>query len=404
MKILFVAPYPPSPRIGGIGIRLYNTLRALAAKGEVTLVALSEKKHQDLLEDCQSLCREVVVAEPAEANRPLGLATRSRWASYWEALRSWLPASQRFRDRSGLVQMVRQAAERCPPDLIWITKSWIAGSLPNLDWSRTVVDFDDLEYRIMWRMMSLSHWYGSKIVLEPLEVWKQRRFEQRLSRLPARVTLCSERDRRRLGHGHVRVLPNCVTMPAAGTHGPEIPHRLLLIGKMNYEPNVDSALFFCREILPLIRQVEPRAHVLIVGREPVEEIAALHTGTDIVVTGTVEDVEPYFAQAEIVVVPLRAGGGTRVKILEALARGKAVVSTTIGAEGLGLRTGIELYLADRPSEFARCCVTLMSDPDARTALGTAGRRLVEKEYSVRAFDEQVSRIIDEVLGVGAGRL
>jgi len=77
------------------------------------------------------------------------------------------------------------------------------------------------------------------------------------------------------------------------------------------------------------------------------------------------------------------------------------VSTTIGAEGLGLRTGIELYLADRPSEFARCCVTLMSDPDARTALGTAGRRLVEKEYSVHAFDEQVSRIIDEVLGVGA---
>jgi glycosyltransferase involved in cell wall biosynthesis len=403
MRILFVAPYPPSPRIGGVGIRLYNTLRALAAKGEVTLVALSEKKHEDLLEDCRSFCREVVVAEPGEANRPLARATRSRWGAYREALGSWLPASQRFRDRSGLARLVERTADKCSPDLIWIAKSWIAGSLPNLDWSRTVVDFDDLEYRIMWRMMSLSHWYGSKIMLEPLEVWKQRRFERRLSRLPARATLCSERDRRRLRGGNVRVLRNCVTVPATGTHGPEIPHRLLLIGKMNYGPNHDSALFFCREILPLIRQAEPRAHVLIVGREPEEEIVALHTGTDIVVTGTVDDVEPYFAQAAIVVVPLRAGGGTRVKILEALARGKAVVSTTIGAEGLGLRTGTELYLADRASEFARCCVTLMADPAARSALGAAGRRRIEKEYGVHAFDEQVSRIVDEVLGAGVGQ-
>jgi glycosyltransferase involved in cell wall biosynthesis len=169
------------------------------------------------------------------------------------------------------------------------------------------------------------------------------------------------------------------------------------IGKMDYEPNIDAALYFCNAIFPHIRKVEPRAHVYIVACEPSEEPQALHTGIDVFVTGAVPDATPYLDAAGIVIVPIRFGRGTRIKILDAFAHRKAVVSTTIGSEGLAVEQGVHLYLADTPRDFAGKCLALMTDASMRKGLGMAGRELLESRYSRDVFHRSVSRCVSEVV-------
>ena len=283
------------------------------------------------------------------------------------------------------------------PDLIWVYSSWLTGYVPHLDWQRVVVDFDTPFFRAMRRAMRQTPWYWSKILCEGTEMWKQERFDRQLCKRAAQVLVCSEDDRRILGYDNVRVVPNCVDLPSSPSIESEDPHRLLFFGKMDYEPNIDAALYFCKSILPHIRNVEPRAHVYIVGREPSEEIRALHTGTDVFVTGAVPETAPYFNAAGIVIAPIRFGGGTRIKILEAFAHRKAVVSTTTGCEGLAVEDGVHLSRADSPREFAAKCLALMTDASKRRALGRAGRELVEIDYSQDVFQRAVRRCVSELV-------
>jgi glycosyltransferase involved in cell wall biosynthesis len=140
-------------------------------------------------------------------------------------------------------------------------------------------------------------------------------------------------------------------------------------------------LHFIDAILPLLRREVPEVSVTIVGRNPSRQLRDAAATAGVSVTGTVDDVRPYIRRAAVYVVPLRIGGGTRLKIYEALAMAKAVVSTTIGAEGLPLQEGVHILRADDPDAFAGKVLDLLRDPARRRELGTAGRRLMEQEYS-----------------------
>jgi len=398
MNILFISPVPPSPRFSGSGIRAFNTLRALASCGQVTLLAPVKDRHRPLLEDCKPWCE--LVATDTLTPRPDLWPTdrRTRWDKYWETISTLEPLLLRYHDFSEFSRLVRDLNGKTP-DVVWIFKSWLAAPVLPLDWQRVVVDFDDLLFRVMRRTMRHTPPYGSKLFAENIEIWKEELFERRLCKRAAQVLVCSEDDRRVLGHDNVQVLPNCVDLHVeSSSEEAEDPYRLLFIGKMDYEPNTDAALYFCNAILPKIRKVEPRAHVYIVGREPPEAIQALHTGTDVFVTGAVADVTPYFGAAGVVIVPLRSGGGTRVKILEAFAHRKAVVSTTIGCEGLAVEHGVHLYRADTPRDFAAGCLAVMRDAAMRRTLGMAGRELAERHYSQDVFQRTVRRCVSEVVG------
>jgi glycosyltransferase involved in cell wall biosynthesis len=398
VKILYITPTCPSPRHSGGGGRSFNTIRALSACGQVTVLALAYGKDRALFEDCKPWCRELIVVDGYNALRSLWSGRHwSRWESYWDTISTISPVSIRHLDTSKFVRNVRCLIDQ-EFDLIWITNTILALCLPTLDWRKIVVDVIDLEYRLMRRTMPLTPGYGSKVFRENLEIWKQRLFERRICKRAARALVCSEDDRRILGYDNVRILPNCVDLPEkAPCVESEVPRRLLYTGQMNYVPNIDAALFFCKEIFPYILKAEPRAQVYIVGRDPPKEIRALHTGTDVVVTGTVPDISPYFNSCSLVIVPLRAGAGTRVKILEAFSYGKGVVSTTQGCEGLEVHHGRELYIADTPQDFAAGCLALMSDREKREALGAAGRRLVESHYSEAVFGRVVCQVVSEVM-------
>jgi glycosyltransferase involved in cell wall biosynthesis len=165
---------------------------------------------------------------------------------------------------------------------------------------------------------------------------------------------------------------------------------------MDWLPNEDAMTYFCRDILPLVRAEEPGTTLSIVGRAPTPAVSALAADPGIVVTGRVADIRPHVADASVYIVPLRIGGGTRLKLFEAMAMGRAVVSTTVGAEGLPVTDGRHLMLADTPAAFARTVVGLLRDPGRRAQLEAAARTLVVERHGWTAVAETLDAALREV--------
>jgi polysaccharide biosynthesis protein PslH len=167
---------------------------------------------------------------------------------------------------------------------------------------------------------------------------------------------------------------------------------------MDWLPNEDAMLYFVRDVLPLIRASEPTATLSIVGRQPTAAVSRLANVQGVEVTGRVDDVRPHVASAAVYVVPLRIGGGTRLKIFEAMAMGKAIVSTTVGAEGLPVAGGLHLFIADDAPAFAHAVVRLLRNQTERARLGDAARHLVLERYDWDA----AGRSLEVALEVAAG--
>ena len=175
---------------------------------------------------------------------------------------------------------------------------------------------------------------------------------------------------------------------------PRQANRLVFVGRMDYRPNVDAVRWFSREVLPRIREQIPNAVFQIVGGHPTKAVERLAARNRIEVTGFVEDVRPYLKEATAVVVPLRAGGGTRLKILEALAMGKAVVSTSVGAEGIEAVPQRDLLIGDDPEAFASQVVRVIEDKNLRRSLGQAGRKLTEEKYGWDSIARDLERVYE----------
>jgi glycosyltransferase involved in cell wall biosynthesis len=243
----------------------------------------------------------------------------------------------------------------------------------------------NVEYLIWQRLSTLESKPWRRALFE-LEWRKLRRQERAICRQADLTIAVSNEDRDRLAalapDARVTSIPTGVdTNYFSPATTPEIPGRLVFTGSMDWQPNEDAVTYFADAILPRIRQAVPTVSFAIVGRCPSARVKALAERAGILVTGTVDDVRPSIAKAAVYVVPLRAGGGTRLKIFEALAMQKPVVSTTVGAEGLALTPGQEFVAADDADTFADEVILLLNDPARRRRLGRAGRDLVETHYS-----------------------
>lgn len=177
----------------------------------------------------------------------------------------------------------------------------------------------------------------------------------------------------------------------------EIPNSLVFTGAMDWLPNEDGMLYFISDILPLIRQQVPDVTLFIVGRKPSARLQDLvSTVSNIQLTGRVEDVRPYVSRGGVYIVPLRIGGGTRLKIFEAMSMGKPIVSTSVGAEGLPVKSGEHLVVADDPASFAENTIRLLGDPSARLRMGLAARCLVERKYSWAMVADDFAQVLEKV--------
>jgi glycosyltransferase involved in cell wall biosynthesis len=264
---------------------------------------------------------------------------------------------------------------------------------------RTAIDLHNIEHR----RLELKLRYGGihlSTPLEYLEFLRLRRFERRAGKFPYEFIVCSETDAQALRYApNVRVVPNGVEIPDAtdlqNTKLKQAAQRsiFLFVGDMQYPPNVDAVTHFAQRVLPRIHAEEPGDQFLIVGREPPASVRRLHNGRTLIVTGTVQDVSPYLQIAAVAVVPMRLGGGTRIKILEAMAHGVPVVSTSVGAEGLDVQSGRHLLLADEPDAFAKACLSVSRDRSLQHRLAAEGYQLVREKYDWTQIERLVQQIV-----------
>ncbi|MCX6030622.1 MAG: glycosyltransferase [Chloroflexi bacterium] len=264
-----------------------------------------------------------------------------------------------------------------------------SGTLPP---PRLVFDDHNAEYILQQRAFLTDvrrprRWPGA---LYSLIQWQKLAiYERRVSRAADAVVAVSEADRRalqRLAPGlAVTVVPNGVDLEfyRPGVVPPLVglgPHALVFTGKMDYRPNVDAVLWFAETVLPLILAQVPDARFYVVGQQPHARLAALAGQPAVTVTGRVPDTRPYIAAAGVYVVPLRIGGGTRLKVLEAMAMGQALISTRLGCDGFPFTDGREVRFADAPAAFAEAVVALLADREQAGRLGRAGRAYVEAHF------------------------
>jgi sugar transferase (PEP-CTERM/EpsH1 system associated) len=221
------------------------------------------------------------------------------------------------------------------------------------------------------------------------------------------VLAVSDADRDTLQRLYARELKAPVYTVATGVDteffaprpAPVSPKHLVFTGSMDWLPNEDAMKHFVADVLPLIRAQEPEVTLSIVGRAPTPAVQRLADTNGVEVTGTVADVRDHIARAAVYIVPIRIGGGTRLKIFEAMAMGKAVVSTTIGAEGLPVTDGADVAIADSPAAFAESVVALLRNPARRVQLERAARDLVVTQYDWSAVAGQ----LDDALTAAAGK-
>lgn len=235
-----------------------------------------------------------------------------------------------------------------------------------------------------------------------------RRFEGLAARTFDHCIMVSEQDCRTMrdlyGATNTTAIPTGVDVEYFQPRGPEDPgHHVVFTGSMDWFPNEDAMQYFVTTILPLIRR-KLNATFWFVGRNPgdaVRRLAEAHP--DVRVTGTVDDVRPFVARAGVYVVPLRIGGGTRIKIFEAMAMARPVVSTTIGAEGLPVTHGRDIVLEDDPQRFAAQVVRLLEDPGERRRIGDAARALVVERYTWDVAAQRFAEICERVRARGKDR-
>jgi glycosyltransferase involved in cell wall biosynthesis len=244
----------------------------------------------------------------------------------------------------------------------------------------------NVEYLIWKRLAAVDSRRWRRLLLE-LEWRKMRAAEARGCRRAKVTVAVSEPDRKILADlvpgARVDSMETGVDTSYFKPNGhPEVASRFVFTGALDWYPNEDAMLHCVDAMLPAIRSAVPEAALHIVGRKPSARLrSAIASVAGVSLSANVPDVRPHMADAGVYVVPLRVGGGTRIKIFEALAMGKAVVSTGVGAEGLPLVPGEHYLRADDPASFAAAVVALIRDPERRRALGRAGRRLVEERYS-----------------------
>jgi glycosyltransferase involved in cell wall biosynthesis len=236
-----------------------------------------------------------------------------------------------------------------------------------------------------------------------LQADRMYRYERRVSQASGHIVAVSQTDademRRLFDVTRVTEIPTGVAIEyfRPPTPPPATTADLVFVGSMDWLPNVDGVLYFVREILPLIRQARPETTLAIVGRTPPPKIAQLAAADPrIQVTGTVPDIRPYLWSSAVAIVPLRIGGGTRLKIYEAMAAQIPVVSTTIGAEGLSVNPPHDIRLADTPARFAAQCLELLTTPELRTRLAQAAAAMVTSHFSW----EQVARAFEKIMQSG----
>jgi glycosyltransferase involved in cell wall biosynthesis len=392
MKILAVLLSPPVPATAGHRVRNRSLLRALALEGhEVTVVSFASLEEiAEPSREFRGLCREYHLL-PAPAGSSLRRLAAVLDPRPYGAVRLTVPAMK---------TLVSEQLARTAFDMILCDDCYVAGNIPSGHRLPVILNKHDITCRIV-RQFAAAERNPLKKLYALLEAVKIERLEAAACDMAEAVAVCSscDGDVLRQISPNVRqfVVPNVVDTDKYAPSGNGDGRTVVFVGAMDWLPNQDGAEFLVFDILPRLRQLVPNVRVVLAGRNPapwfIERFAEF---PDVSFTGTVAELRPIIARAAVCVVPLRIGSGTRLKILEAAAMAKPIVSTSLGAEGLDLRHGQDILLEDQPRAFAEAVAMLLTDPARARAMGETARMNVEENYSIPALRESLREMLSSL--------
>ncbi|CUQ67395.1 glycosyltransferase [Candidatus Nitrospira inopinata] len=395
MNVLFLSQIVPYPPHGGVLQRGYNLIRELGNEAEVHLLAFV---HPDVLGGdaameesrvaLQKHCARVEYFRLWPKASPL-----HRVAALTMAALSSRPFSVLAHYSGTFRQRVRELVASNQFDVIHADTIALAQFLGNRWPIPTVLTHHNIESQLMERRAGAETGFLARTYL-CREARKLSTYENQMSRMFDVNVFVSEADERTLAERIPRlqtaVVPNGVDVEYFTPHQKNGRPTLIYTGGMNMFANRDAVLYFLEKMWPLIKKAVPTVRFFAVGQDPPKELLDIAArDPQVVVTGYVTDVRPFVWDATVYVVPLRVGGGTRLKVLDAMAMGKAMVSTSIGCEGLDVKPDVHLLVADEPAAFADKTIQLLRDDECRTRLGRNARELVEQCYSWKKIGRQL---------------
>ncbi|HEX3981505.1 MAG TPA: glycosyltransferase [Acidimicrobiales bacterium] len=413
MRILYVANFFPWPAANGGLIRSSTAVEALAELGGVDLFALIDQRLHDGRGPEEDVPSGVAVSRVGAVPYPQ-IGPSLRWRAAWLAQgRAPMEIVMRRSDPAPRTAFERWAADRY--DLAWFATPGTFDWLGRPALGPTVVDLDGLEgskerrrARTM-RVASTGHGAGG-VARRSLAAAQARlnardwdSFQRSVARDVDRVLFCSTTEVTRSGLANAEAVTNTYPRPTRplGRRHVGDPPTILFQGTFDYAPNVDAAEWLVDEIAPRIRALVPGARIRLVGRTT-SGLDRLNRPPEATVVGRVPAMEPELARADLAVVPLRFGSGTRLKLLESFAHRIPVVSTTMGAEGLDVVDGVHLLLADDPDAMATAGERLLTDLDLRHRIVDAAEQRYLERYESSVAHESVRRLATDVSGAGTG--
>ena len=320
-----------------------------------------------------------------------------------------LPWHVALRSRDGRPRDECRAFHQPPYDVVWISTAATWEWLGRPHFGPTIIDLIDLEDVKVLQQAALDRSAGGERAGALSARWREqvktrfeagtwRHLQKNAVRLAERVVVSSEIDAVRLGSPKAVVVPNTFTRPAqsVGSSAPGRPPTIVFPATFDYPPNAEGAQWLVREVAPRLATRVPGARICLAGRST-PEVEALAAPPAITVTGFVSSMEDQLAQADVVIVPLLRGSGTRLKILEAMAHRVPVVSTTIGAEGLDVADGVHLLVADTPDEMTRAVARYQDDPDLRARIVDAAEARFLDRYEDGVAEVRIRELVDELV-------
>jgi sugar transferase (PEP-CTERM/EpsH1 system associated) len=396
VRILTLISKFPWPLTDGAVIRDFNLLREAAKRHDVSLLCFlfkpSDREHFDAL---RPYCKKIVGID----------LMRPKWRTLANAAQSLVTADPFITREYWRTEMASALEKFVDEERIDVVHSHFLHMSQYVGHKRSaafVHDAHNLEH-VLWQRMERTTTNPFKKAFIHSQYGKLVRLQQDVARASEKCVVLSDEDRAE----YLRICPGAdvTTVPNGAdvdywtpgdTNGAVEPSSLLYFGNLSWPPQADAAVYFHDKILPLIRQRVPGVKFYIAGQNPPEAVKVL-ASDDVIVTGFVPDMRDYVASAAVVVMPLRAGAGTKHRVFQAMCMKKPVVCTAVAAEGIALTQGETALLADEPETFANATISLLQDAALRQKLGEQGRQLVLDRYDWRAIYERLEKAFQEAV-------
>ena len=399
MKILIICPSLPYPANSGGSIRIFNLIKRLAKRNEVELMTINNDfTTKGDINELKKYCQNVYLVSPKKRSKT------SQLPRVLGRLIKGEPLLVMYAESNELGKLLHELSGKENYDIIHFEHSATANNIKFLHpqhHAKTVLSMHDINFMKHYRIYKNERKIFKRIkhflTWFPMLSW-----EPKVARSFDKSIVVSDVDKtllKSLDPGlNVSVVPNGVDTKAYRPYPLQGRKKdILMVGTMDHKPNVDAAKYFYNEIFPHIRAKVEEVTLTVVGKNPPSEIQQLDSDSAVEIRPNVPDVRPYYKKAMVSAVPLRSGGGTRLKILESMALGTPVVSTSVGCEGLEVKNKHNILIANNPVDFANKVIGLLTSATLWTEISQNGRDLVEKKYDWRRLAMVLERVYDEAL-------